>query len=87
MTDKELIEDLKHKNAQLRTKNVRLINLLGDIGVQAQTDPLKLAAFNSPLLHLASIEVWDHHHPDQQTDYNVRHIYEGMRVKAYGKGS
>lgn len=47
---------------------IRLINLLGDIVNEASHHPARLTAFQSPLLQLASLEVYLHNNPQESRE-------------------
>ena len=69
----------------------RLISLVEDILHEAQNNPARLTAFNSPLLGLALLEVYTHNNPDMEQDDGIalermkyRQIVEDRRRKEAG---
>lgn len=71
--------DLNEANIKI----VRLINLLGDIVSQATNDPAKLTAFNSPLLQLACMEIYQHNNPDEPVDERSQAIFKQMALAGF----
>ena len=67
----------------LKMKNLQLINLLGDIISEATNNPARLTSFNSPVLQLAVMEVFEHNNPDQPVDDRSRQIFQQMALVAY----
>lgn len=72
-----------------KLKITRLIGLLEDICHEAQGNPLRLTAFNSPLLGLALLEIFIHNNPDQEDVVAVermkyRQIVEDRRKREAG---
>lgn len=69
--------------AVAKMKIMRLTNLLGDIVAEATNNPQRLTAFNSPLLQLACIEVWNHNNPQEPVDERTEQIYRQMAMVGY----
>lgn len=64
-------------------KILRLTNLLGDIINEATNNPARLTSFNSPLLQLAAIELWNHNNPDKLVDDQTVQIYQQLALASY----
>lgn len=57
---KQLLDEAESKLSELRAERERLFNLIGDVLDQAQNNPQKLSAFNSPLLGMLLLEYHAH---------------------------
>lgn len=78
---------------EFKADKARLLNLLGDILYEAQNNPMRLVAFNSPLLGIAMIETWKARHPDAtpheieemaKQEYEFRAVIEANRKRDNG---
>lgn len=70
-----------------KLKSHRLICLLEDILSEAENHPQRLTAFNSPLLGLAMLEVYQHNHPDADVSdeqAKFRSVVEARRKQDAG---